>query len=265
MQLQALPGFRDFYPGRSRRARAHLRRLADGGARYGFEEYDGPPLEPLELYTEKSGDEIVGQLYNFVDKGGREVALRPEMTPTLARMVAARANALRKPIRWFSIPQLFRYERQQRGRLREHFQLNCDIIGEPGRGADAELLALAIDMMRALGLTPTTFEVRLSDRRVLDALLRALGVRTSAAAAVYRRCSTSSSATPRGRVDGEAARGRRRPDADAERDHRRWRGRRRSERRWPTPGAGADAGALAARGACGALERWGSASSSSST
>ena len=101
-------------------------------ARYGFEEYDGPPLEPLELYTAKSGDEIVGQLYNFTDKGGREVALRPEMTPTLARMVAARANGLRKPIRWFSIPQLFRYERQQRGRLREHFQLNCDLIGEAG-------------------------------------------------------------------------------------------------------------------------------------
>src|SRR3989338_7933998 len=106
--------------------------------RYGFEEYDGPPLEALELYTEKSGPEIAAQLYEFADKGERRVALRPEMTPTLARMVAARASALKKPIRWFSIPQLFRYERQQRGRLREHFQLNMDIIGEAGPLADAE-------------------------------------------------------------------------------------------------------------------------------
>src|SRR5678816_3295332 len=85
-------------------------------SRFGFLEYDGPPLEPLDLYTKKSGDEIVGQLYNFKDKGDRDVSLRPEMTPTLARMVAAKANALRKPVRWFSIPQLFRYERQQKGR-----------------------------------------------------------------------------------------------------------------------------------------------------
>ncbi|HEU5169305.1 MAG TPA: histidine--tRNA ligase, partial [Gemmatimonadales bacterium] len=145
-------------------------------ARYGFEEYDGPPLEPLDLYTAKSGAEIVQQLYAFEDKGGRQVALRPEMTPTLARMVAARANALRKPIRWFAIPQLFRYERQQRGRLREHFQLNCDLIGEPGPLGDAEIIALAIDIMRGFGLGPRDVRVRLSDRRVLNALLRAGGV-----------------------------------------------------------------------------------------
>ena len=139
MPIQALPGFRDFYP-EDFLLRAHIfetwRLVAE---RYGFEEYDGPPLEPLELYTAKSGEEIVGQLYNFVDKGERPVALRPEMTPSLARMVAARANGLKKPIRWFSIPQLFRYERQQRGRLREHFQLNCDLIGEPSPLADAEI------------------------------------------------------------------------------------------------------------------------------
>jgi len=129
-------------------------------------EYDGPPLEPLELYTRKSGEEIVGQLYNFTDKGGREVALRPEMTPTLARMVASRANALRKPVRWFSIPQLFRYERQQKGRLREHFQLNVDILGEADVTADAELLAVAIDIMRAFGLTPSDVVARVSDRRL---------------------------------------------------------------------------------------------------
>ncbi len=131
MSQGALPGFRDFYPAELAE-RAHIfATWRDVARRFGFVEYDGPPLEPLELYTKKSGDEIVGQLYNFVDKGEREVALRPEMTPTFARMVAARANALRKPVRWFSIPQLFRYERQQRGRLREHFQLNMDIVGEP--------------------------------------------------------------------------------------------------------------------------------------
>src|SRR5512138_1680338 len=164
MQTKALPGFRDFYP-----ADLALRSLILGtwravAARYGFEEYDGPPLEPLELYTAKSGDEIVGQLYNFIDKGGREIALRPEMTPTLARMVAARANGLKKPIRWFSVPQLFRYERQQRGRLREHFQLNMDIIGEAGPLADAELMAAAVDIMRAFGLGPKDVRLRVSDR-----------------------------------------------------------------------------------------------------
>ncbi len=139
--------------------------------RYGFREYDGPPLEPLDLYVEKSGPEIVQQLYNFTDKGDREVALRPEMTPTLARMVGARAGGMRKPIKWFSIPQLFRYERQQRGRLREHFQLNLDIIGEEGVGAGAELLAAAIDMLRVFGLTDADFVARVSDRRLLRALL----------------------------------------------------------------------------------------------
>jgi len=148
--------------------------------RYAFSEVDGPPLEATELYTKKSGDEIVGQLYNFRDKGDREVALRPEMTPTIARMVAARANALRKPVRWFSVPQLFRYERQQRGRLREHFQLNVDIIGEPDVTADAEVLAVAIDVMRALGLTSDDVKARVSDRRLLGAYLQALGVADAA-------------------------------------------------------------------------------------
>jgi histidyl-tRNA synthetase len=186
MQTKALPGFRDFYPAELA-LRTHIfdtwRAVA---ARYGFEEYDGPPLEPLELYTAKSGDEIVGQLYNFKDKGGREVALRPEMTPTLARMVAARANGLKKPIRWFSIPQLFRYERQQRGRLREHFQLNCDLIGEPGPLGDAEIMALAIDVMRAFGLGPSDVRVRVSDRRVLHALLLGAGVTEPQLPAAYQ-------------------------------------------------------------------------------
>src|SRR6202048_4062415 len=152
MSQGALPGFRDFYPEQLATRNYLMSVWRDVARRYGFVEYDGPPLEPLELYTKKSGDEIVGQLYTFTDKGDREVALRPEMTPTLARMVAAKANAMRKPIRWFSVPQLFRYERQQKGRLREHFQLNVDIVGEASVAADAELLAVAIDVMRALGM-----------------------------------------------------------------------------------------------------------------
>ena len=125
----------------------------------------------------KSGDEIVGQLYNFADKGGREVALRPEMTPTLARMVAARANALRKPVRWFSMPQLFRYERQQKGRLREHFQLNVDIFGEADVAADAELLAVrARRHARAAVSTSSDVVARVSDRRLLSATCESLGV-----------------------------------------------------------------------------------------
>ena len=153
--------------------------------RYNFAEYDGPPLEPLDLYTRKSGDEIVGQLYTFTDKGGREVALRPEMTPTFARMVGERANSLRKPVRWFSMPQLFRYERQQKGRLREHYQLNVDIVGEPDVTADAELLAVAIDVMRGLGLGEQDVVARISDRRLLRALLLDAGVGDDQLGAVY--------------------------------------------------------------------------------
>ena len=169
--FQALPGFRDFYPD-DLAIRTHIMAAwREVARRYGFQEYDGPPLEPLELYTEKSGPEIVKQLYDFRDKGDRHVALRPEMTPTLARMAGARAGGMRKPIKWFSIPQLFRYERAQRGRLREHFQLNFDVLGEEDVAADAELLAAAIDILRVLGLTADDFVARISDRRLLRALL----------------------------------------------------------------------------------------------
>ena len=185
MSKGALPGFRDFYPD-ALAERAHIMRAwRDVARRFAFVEYDGPPLEPLELYTKKSGEEIVGQLYSFTDKGGREVSLRPEMTPTFARMVAARANALRKPVRWFSMPQLFRYERQQKGRLREHYQLNVDIVGEADVTADAELVAVAIEMMRALGLTHEDVRVRVSDRRILQAYLAALGVAEDQFAAAF--------------------------------------------------------------------------------
>jgi len=171
--MERLPGFRDFYPEPlphpdvwSADARQYLfdcwRRTAKC---YGFREYDGPPLEPLELYTTKSGEEIVGQLYNFVDKGKRNISLRPEMTPTLARMIGAHERNYKKPIKWFAIPQLFRYERQQKGRLREHFQLNADIIGENDPAADAEIIALLIDTLRALKLTADDFVIRLSSRQ----------------------------------------------------------------------------------------------------
>lgn len=181
----ALPGFRDFYPQELAERAYIMRTWREVARRYAFIEYDGPPLEPLDLYTRKSGEEIVGQLYNFTDKGGRDVALRPEMTPTVARMVAARANALRKPVRWFSMPQLFRYERQQKGRLREHYQLNVDIFGASDVAADAELVACAVDMMRAFGLTSGDVVVRVSDRRLLQAYLLGLGVPVAAVVPVY--------------------------------------------------------------------------------
>jgi histidyl-tRNA synthetase len=180
-----LPGFRDFYPTEFAERAFIMRTWREVARRYALTEYDGPPLEPLDLYTRKSGEEIVGQLYAFTDKGGREVALRPEMTPTLARMVAARANALRKPVRWFSTPQLFRYERAQRGRLREHFQLNVDLVGVPDMDADAELIACAIDVMRAFGLSSDDVVVRVSDRRLLQGYLRAIGVTDAALPAAY--------------------------------------------------------------------------------
>lgn len=174
--LSRLPGFRDFAPEEMAVRRRIFAAWREAAARYGFREYDGPPLEPLDLYVEKSGPEIVGQLYEFEDKGGRRVALRPEMTPTLARMLAERSRGLPKPIRWFSIPQLFRYERSQRGRLREHFQLNVDIVGEAGVAADAEVLAVAVDAVRALGLGEADFAARVNDRRLVGAVLGAAGV-----------------------------------------------------------------------------------------
>ncbi len=161
----ALPGFRDFYPDDCAFRNAIFARWRDVARRYGFVEYDGPPLEPLDLFTKKSGQEIVSQLYNFTDKGDREIALRPEMTPTLARLVTARHKDFKKPLKWFSLPQVFRYERQQRGRLREHYQFNCDIVGEAGLEADIELIALVIDTLRGFGLTEKDFVVRLSDRQ----------------------------------------------------------------------------------------------------
>jgi histidyl-tRNA synthetase len=174
--MQLLPGFRDFLPDDCAFRNAIFARWRDICRRYGFVEWDGPILEPIQLYKKKSGPEIVAQLFNFTDKGEREVAMRPELTPTLARVVAANERRFRKPLKWFSIPQCFRYEKQQRGRLREHFQLNCDLIGDNSLGADVEVIALAIDLLRAFGLSPNEFVVRLSDREFWTDLLREHGV-----------------------------------------------------------------------------------------
>lgn len=174
--FQSLPGFREFYPDALAR-RNHLFRLWRKTANaYGFAEYDAPVLEPLELYKTKSGDEIEAQLFSFVDKGGREVALRPEMTPTVCRMVGAKANALKRPIKWFSIAEYYRYERAQKGRERAFFQFNADLFGEPGPEAEIELIALLVQCLRAFGLTEQDFYVRLSDRNLWFFYLEALGL-----------------------------------------------------------------------------------------
>jgi histidyl-tRNA synthetase len=174
--MQTLPGFRDFLPDDCAKRNYIFTRWREVARRYAFVEWEGPVLEATELYKKKSGAEIVDQLFNFTDKGEREVALRPELTPTLARVVAAHEREFKKPLKWFSIGQFFRYEKQQRGRLREHFQLNCDIIGEPDLAADIELVALCIDILRALGFTEKDFVVRISDREFWTDFLRERGV-----------------------------------------------------------------------------------------
>src|SRR5437870_7367223 len=161
--MQTLPGFRYFLHEDLAKQNYIFARWREVTRRYGFVEWEGPLLEPTELYKKKSGAEIVDQLFNFTDKGEREVALRPELTPTLARVVAAHEREFKKPLKWFSIGQFFRYEKQQRGRLREHFQLNCDIIGEPDLAADIELVALCIDILCGFGLTEKDFVIRVSD------------------------------------------------------------------------------------------------------
>ena len=165
--MQTLPGFRDFYPDDCARRNYILETWRKTARSYGFVEYDGPLVEPLALYEKKSGGELVGQLFTvsaLADPGSAKGALRPEMTPTLARMVAAREPQFKKPLKWFCVPNFFRHERQQRGRLREFYQLNCDILGEASPAADAELVAVLADMLRAFGLTEQDFVVRLSSR-----------------------------------------------------------------------------------------------------
>ncbi len=174
--FQSLPGFREFYPDAMAR-RTHIFRLwRQTAATFGFAEYDAPVLEPLDLYKTKSGDEIEGQLFSFTDKGGREVALRPEMTPTVCRMVGAKANSLKRPIKWFSIAEYYRYERAQKGRERAFFQFNADLFAEPGPEAEIELIGLLTQCMCSFGLTEQDFYIRLSDRNVWFYYLEALGL-----------------------------------------------------------------------------------------
>lgn len=175
--MQALPGFRDLYPGDFARRNYLTGLWRDAARRYGFVEFDGPTLEPTDLYRKKNaGGEILGQLYEFTDKGGRDVSLRPEVTPTLARMIAARHRDFPKPLRWFNVGSCFRYERQQRGRLREFLQFNCDLVGDATPAADAEVVALLIDLLRSFGLTADDFAVRVSDRSAWRGFMEEQGV-----------------------------------------------------------------------------------------
>ena len=169
-------GTRDFYPEDMRARNWLFEKFHSAALAHGFEEYDSPVLETEELYTRKAGEEITKQLYNFEDKGGRKVALRPEMTPSLARMVMARSGALPLPIKWYSIPQCWRYERTQRGRGREHYQWNVDIWGAEGIEADAELLSTLTHFFRSVGLTEDDLVIKVSSRKVLEEVLGSLGI-----------------------------------------------------------------------------------------
>ena len=175
-KIPSVKGTRDLYPDDYRPIKRIFDAWRDTSILHGFEEFDGPTLEFLELYQEKSGDELVGQLFRLTDQGGRELALRPEMTPTLARMVAAKINALAKPIKWFCIPNLFRGENVQRGRLREFFQWNVDVIGSTSHIADAEVMLVGIEALRRLGLTEKDFQVHISNRQLIAAMFTAAGL-----------------------------------------------------------------------------------------
>ena len=176
MKIQSVRGTRDFYPEDLALREWLFATWRAASRRAGFLEVDGPVLEPLDLYTDKSGPEIAEQLYWLEDKSGRRLALRPEFTPTLARMIAARQASLPEPIRWFNISRCFRYERAQKGRLREFFQWNVDLVGIEGEVADAECIAVAADALRDMGLSAQDVEFRISDRRLLGALVRHLGI-----------------------------------------------------------------------------------------
>lgn len=171
-----LPGFRDFYPSDCATRNQIFEGWRKVAHRFGFEEFDGPILESLELFTKKSGEEIVDQLFAFQDKGEREVALRPEMTPSLVRILGRQLATLKLPTKWFNITENFRYERPQKGRLRSFYQFNVDIIGEASYTAEAELIALAIASFQQFGLTCEHFYIRLSDRQLWTLWLNVFGI-----------------------------------------------------------------------------------------
>lgn len=174
--FKTLPGFREFYPEDCAKKNYILGKWRSAARSFGFAEFEPPVLEQLDLFTEKSGEEIKSQLFEFVDKGGRAVALRPETTPSLARMVGAKAAGIRKPVKWFSIGENYRYERQQKGRLRAFYQFNADILGEVSVNADAEIMALLVESLRSLGLGSNEFKLRLGDRKMWTLFLENLGV-----------------------------------------------------------------------------------------
>ncbi len=185
MKIPPVKGTRDFYPAQM----AIRNSIIDGwkkvSVRNGFEEYDGPIFEHLKMYQIKSGDEIVEQLFSLQDRGGRELAIRPEITPTLARMVNQQINSLPRPIKWFSVPRLCRAERPQKGRLREFFQWNVDIIGVDSPDADAEIIFATLDYLRSVGLTSHDIRAKISSRKLLAAVLRSIGIADDKLDAMY--------------------------------------------------------------------------------
>jgi len=183
LSTDAYKGVRDFFPADMAVEKAIFGIWRSAAEKYGYEEYNASVLEPAELYRAKSGEEIVNeQTYTFTDRGDREVTLRPEMTPSVARMVAAKRRELTMPVRWYSIPNLFRYEQPQRGRVREHWQLNVDIFGVESINAEIEVINMAYDITRAYGLKDTDFEIRINSRRIVDYVTKeVLGLNDDAA------------------------------------------------------------------------------------
>jgi len=173
LSTQPYKGARDFYPEDKRIQKYEFAVLRSVAERYGYEEYDAPILEPLEIFLAKTGEEIVNeQTYTFTDRGGRQVVIRPEMTPTVSRMVAARRQQLSYPLRWYSIPNLWRYERPQRGRLREHWQLNVDLFGVTTTDAEFEIISLIDDVFKRFKATPEMYEIRINHRGLIDFVLK---------------------------------------------------------------------------------------------
>ncbi len=180
LPTQPYKGARDFYPEDMRIRNYIFLKWKEVCERFGYEEYDGPFIEPFEIYAAKSGEELVNeQIYSFIDRGDRKVAIRPEMTPTIARMVSQRYSELNYPIRWFSIPNLWRYEKPQKGRLREHFQLNVDIFGIDGVEADIEIIQIIVNLLKEFGADKNMFEIRMGNRILLEDVLKDANIPSS--------------------------------------------------------------------------------------
>jgi histidyl-tRNA synthetase len=185
MKIAAVKGTRDFYPEQMRMRNWITEGWKEVSLRNGFEEFDGPIFEYLKMYQQKSGEEIASQLFSFEDRGGRHLAIRPEITPTFARMVNQQINTLAKPVKWFSVPRVCRAERPQKGRLREFFQWNIDIVGVDEIIADAEVIFCSVDYLRRCGLSGEDIVARISSRKMLAAMLEAIGVDEHRLTGVY--------------------------------------------------------------------------------